>query len=289
MSKTEQQQPSGAEQVAKRCVEEIRRNFMRLSWNGIETLIAAELEHQEICEAATRTADQREELVRSATAPLRKHEQAEGGAVQASEAGEWELPRQIGVAMMEAYAAGFRGHEIIEIVHKGLATLRQELKEAKAFHCETIQQRTDLRARLLKAEQAEGETGKDVDARGCPCLYVEPCSDNCSCAYGFMSGGCSRCCRYGSLEQRTSTAHAIAAQQRQGDNCPFCAGLGVLIKDGNIPKNQHVWIQCNDCGARGPAYKLYEGKLFGSDRAWTAWRQQRQPAPEQKEVGDWIL
>ena len=46
---------------------------------------------------------------------------------------------------------------------------------------------------------------------GCPCLYVEPCSPLCSCANPGQSGGCERCCRYGSLEQRTAHAESLAA------------------------------------------------------------------------------
>ena len=46
--------------------------------------------------------------------------------------------------------------------------------------------------------------------RGCPCLYVKPCSDGCTCRYPHMSYGCRRCCRYGNLEQRTRMARYLA-------------------------------------------------------------------------------
>ncbi len=45
---------------------------------------------------------------------------------------------------------------------------------------------------------------------GCPCKYVEPCQENCSCVSPMSSHGCLRCCRYGSIEQRTSAAKRIA-------------------------------------------------------------------------------
>lgn len=45
---------------------------------------------------------------------------------------------------------------------------------------------------------------------GCPCKYVEPCQEVCSCVTLVSSHGCLRCCRYGSIEQRTSAAKQIA-------------------------------------------------------------------------------
>lgn len=45
---------------------------------------------------------------------------------------------------------------------------------------------------------------------GCPCLYVEPCHPHCTCRTPVMSHGCRRCCRYGSIEQRTAMAAWIA-------------------------------------------------------------------------------
>ena len=50
---------------------------------------------------------------------------------------------------------------------------------------------------------------------GCPCLYVDPCSPACSCAHRGMSGGCERCCRYGSQEQRQAQAKRLAERDRQ--------------------------------------------------------------------------
>jgi hypothetical protein len=51
--------------------------------------------------------------------------------------------------------------------------------------------------------------GEDPEG-GCPCLYVTPCSQHCSCANGIMSGGCTRCCAYGSLAQRKAAAERLA-------------------------------------------------------------------------------
>ena len=44
----------------------------------------------------------------------------------------------------------------------------------------------------------------------CPCELFIPCSDVCSCAFPFRSGGCSRCCKYGSAEQKLASAKRLA-------------------------------------------------------------------------------
>lgn len=46
---------------------------------------------------------------------------------------------------------------------------------------------------------------------GCPCLLVKPCNRSCSCVNPILSGGCSRCAKYGSLEQRKAAAERLAA------------------------------------------------------------------------------
>ncbi len=50
-----------------------------------------------------------------------------------------------------------------------------------------------------------------VEEGGCPCLLVEPCHKQCSCAKPVMSYGCHRCCSYGSIEQRVAMAKRLAA------------------------------------------------------------------------------
>ena len=49
-------------------------------------------------------------------------------------------------------------------------------------------------------------------AKSCPCEIVEPCEKMCSCARPYMSGGCSRCCKYGSAEQQRVAAERLATQ-----------------------------------------------------------------------------
>jgi hypothetical protein len=51
---------------------------------------------------------------------------------------------------------------------------------------------------------------KRSNNRTCPCNWVEPCSRNCTCANPHLSGGCRRCCRYGSPTQRKNAAERLA-------------------------------------------------------------------------------
>lgn len=55
---------------------------------------------------------------------------------------------------------------------------------------------------------ATSRVGED---RACPCKYVAPCHDRCTCVTPLSSSGCSRCCTYGSVEQRTARATRLAA------------------------------------------------------------------------------
>ncbi len=50
-------------------------------------------------------------------------------------------------------------------------------------------------------------SGKD---RGCPCLYVEPCSVFCCCRYPWFSRGCRRCAAHGNINQRRKKARKLA-------------------------------------------------------------------------------
>ncbi len=52
--------------------------------------------------------------------------------------------------------------------------------------------------------------------QSCPCSYeeVEPCKPTCTCANPVMSGGCLRCCTYGSLEQRITQAKRLSKGEK---------------------------------------------------------------------------
>lgn len=51
----------------------------------------------------------------------------------------------------------------------------------------------------------------------CPCKFGYPCSDRCTCANPYSSHGCSRCCSYGSEQQKKDCSKAIAERQRLGE------------------------------------------------------------------------
>lgn len=53
--------------------------------------------------------------------------------------------------------------------------------------------------------------------RSCPCVYVTPCHDRCTCVVPTSSSGCRRCCSYGSLEQRREMAHRLASLEEQNE------------------------------------------------------------------------
>lgn len=44
----------------------------------------------------------------------------------------------------------------------------------------------------------------------CPCHYIDPCHEDCTCVNPFSSRGCSRCCAVGNLRQRTVAARQLA-------------------------------------------------------------------------------
>lgn len=47
----------------------------------------------------------------------------------------------------------------------------------------------------------------------CPCEWTEPCHPRCTCVNPASSYGCTRCCKYGSDEQRKMSA------ERLSDDC----------------------------------------------------------------------
>ena len=73
-------------------------------------------------------------------------------------------------------------------------------------------------------------------SEGCPCTLIGPCSVNCTCANPVMSGGCSRCCRYGSLEQRTAQAQRLAAPEISEAMLPE-SGIDIYVhrEGGKLP------------------------------------------------------
>lgn len=63
----------------------------------------------------------------------------------------------------------------------------------------------------LRRRLADAHARAEAAERGCPCQLATPCLPTCTCAHPLLSGGCRRCARYGSDQQRVAHAVAIVA------------------------------------------------------------------------------
>lgn len=68
---------------------------------------------------------------------------------------------------------------------------------------------THVAAMARRIEELEAQS---LHPGSCPCEWVRPCNPNCSCNDPVASGGCMRCCKYGSDIQRMAAAMDIAAR-----------------------------------------------------------------------------
>lgn len=103
------------------------------------------------------------------------------------------------------------------------------------------------RGRIAEAKVCEKAKRHDTaaaqgQAAGCPCNYIEPCSQACSCANPVMSGGCQRCCKYGSLEQRREAARQLAgcltpAAQERAVAQGMRRARDIVLRRTEIPKD----------------------------------------------------
>ena len=59
-------------------------------------------------------------------------------------------------------------------------------------------------------EDLGGDVSIGGKNRSCPCLYTTPCQEGCTCVHPHSSRGCTRCCTYGSREQRRGMAKYLA-------------------------------------------------------------------------------
>jgi hypothetical protein len=61
----------------------------------------------------------------------------------------------------------------------------------------------------------------------CPCKFVavEACSRNCTCRTPTLSGGCVRCCTYGSIEQRLAAARRLVERDAIVQELAACQPL----------------------------------------------------------------
>jgi hypothetical protein len=102
----------------------------------------------------------------------------------------------------------------------------------------------------------------------CSCQLTTPCSDNCSCASPYSSGGCKRCVTFGNLDQQMAAANRIAkifqnAKAEELDVCKKC-GHGAMgwffkvhadkdlswysHKDKGFPQKECIIKTCQRCG-----------------------------------------
>ena len=109
--------------------------------------------------------------------------------------------------------------------------------------------------------------------RGCPCLYVEPCSYACTCAHPTMSGGCERCCRYGNVEQRFHAAQRLAGErsvheQAEAELLDHCERLRTALH-ALVPTHSGTMATCADLGCiqhRELKARIAAGLASGSQR-----------------------
>jgi len=119
-----------------------------------------------------------------------------------------------------AYAAG------LEAGIKGVDNAPEMLPDAEAY-----QHALRVLLAVLKAREHSEETAVNLmryelitaHSRGCaavrthkscPCEFGDPCSPQCSCGHPFLSGGCRRCCRYGSpAQQRAAAEHIVKSEK----------------------------------------------------------------------------
>lgn len=91
---------------------------------------------------------------------------------------------------------------------RDLRSLFAKAEKSREWDREQFRQGVDAwQKRIAEAEKQE--------SRGCPCTLTKPCMDVCSCANMVYSGGCLRCCRYGSEDQRKERAEIIANVEKQ--------------------------------------------------------------------------
>lgn len=79
------------------------------------------------------------------------------------------------------------------------------------------------------------------EAKSCPCEFGKPCGPNCTCSNPHLSGGCTRCCKYGSDEQRAKAAARIIASERR---------KSPTRGTGDIGLTKYVWTRASKKGRK---------------------------------------
>lgn len=125
------------------------------------------------------------------------------------------------------------------------------LEETRAVLADRDAQATTLAAAL---EEAKGRGS-------CPCEFlevVEPCNPQCSCRNEVMSGGCRRCARYGSREQRLAMAKRLVAMEAVHEIARrWCTRPESVLKEGAsvLANDAEMWRKLRAAVANTPPRK----------------------------------
>lgn len=117
----------------------------------------------------------------------------------------------------------------------------------------------------LRAQVEENER------KACPCEFGEPCSGHCTCANQFASGGCMRCCRYGSEEQQKAAAKRIVAESKAAD--------WVKVEDRLPEKDGNYLVFTNTTGVDVQHFIAGDLKIWSTyaNQKVTHWRERPEP------------
>jgi hypothetical protein len=108
----------------------------------------------------------------------------------------------------------------------------------------------------MKEYPSSEATEKNMSRKTCPCEFGNPCSLTCTCAHPVLSGGCRRCCKYGSKEQQENMAKILIEKEK------IKAPIGCVIDDkGEILKG--TWTRKN--GGHGDFWWRFETEAVSDD------------------------
>jgi hypothetical protein len=117
----------------------------------------------------------------------------------------------------------------------------------------------------LALAAAPAEQAAPSPTTGCPCTLTTPCGPNCTCSNPDLSGGCLRCCSYGSLDQRKAMAMWLASALTPAINYSRVAATSASDLTAPSPASPSVAVRlCESDGKPCPAPR--DGKGRGNSR-----------------------
>lgn len=102
------------------------------------------------------------------------------------------------------------------------------------------------------------------ETTGCPCTFpeLEPCSSSCTCREPSLSGGCQRCARYGSYEQRLNKARWLLEQDALRARLRAALRWRTVGVDGMPEMGQRVLVRNGS--------RIMEASLSEANGRWLA-------------------